>query len=83
VDPEECWYLSAKVQIVMSQKLVSIIFCCANLFIFDVMHRIVLRSDYAIEWSSNTTMVFILCCNWSAIGYMFRPSCGHLQAVCF
>ena len=83
MDPEECWYLSAKVQIVMSQKLVSIIFCCANLFIFDVMHRIVLRSDYAIEWSSNTTMVFILCCNWSAIGYMFRPSCGHLQAVCF
>lgn len=49
MDPEECWYLSAKVQSVVSQKLVSIIFCYANLFVFDVMHHIVLRSDYSIE----------------------------------
>jgi len=55
----------------------------ANLFIFDVMHCIVLRSDYSMEWPSNTTVVFILYCSWSAIGYMFGPSCGHLQAVCF
>jgi len=47
------------------------------------MHRIVLRSDYSVEWPSNTTAVFILYCCWSAISYTFWPSWSSSGYVFF